>query len=126
MNLKAVLGIAVGVLALSLPGYAHHSSANYDHENKSLVEVTVKQFKWTNPHSWIFMSVPDGKGGTEDWALECGSIAQLMQIGWTRNKVKPGDKIKVVAAIAHDGSNRGEIETLITADGKELKNRVGY
>jgi hypothetical protein len=125
MNLKRII-VAVMALSISTFASAHHSTANYDHENKSLVEGTVKQFKWTNPHSWIFLTVPDENGGTQDWALECGSIAQLMQIGWTRDKVKPGDKVKIVAAIARDGSNRGEIETLITADGKELKNRVGY
>lgn len=126
MKLKVVLGAAVAMTLLSLPSFAHHSTANYDHVNKALVEGTVEKFKWTNPHSWIFMKVPNDKGGTDDWALECGSIAQLMQIGWTRDKVKTGDKVKIVAAIARDGSNRGEIETLITADGKELKNKVGY
>lgn len=126
MKLSKLAAAVLAISAVSMPGFAHHSTANYDHVNKALVEGTVEKFKWTNPHSWIFLKVPNEKGGTDDWALECGSIAQLMQIGWTRDKVKPGDKVKIVASIARDGSNRGEIETLITADGKELKNRVGY
>jgi Family of unknown function (DUF6152) len=121
-----IAGASLAAFAVNQAAFAHHSTANYDHKNKVLVEGTIKQFKWSNPHSWVFMSVPNEQGGNDDWALECGTIGQLMQIGWTREQIKSGDKVKIVASIARDGSNRGEIETLITAAGKELKNRVGY
>ncbi|HTP40700.1 MAG TPA: DUF6152 family protein [Steroidobacteraceae bacterium] len=118
--------LAAGALGLSSGASAHHSSAMYDLENKVLIEGTVSQFQWVNPHSWLWLKVPDGNGGMDDYALECGSIAQLMQIGWTREKVKVGDKVKVVGALRKDGVKRGEVFTLITADGETLKNRVGY
>lgn len=118
--------LCTSALALSANVSAHHSSAMYDIENKVLIEGTVSQFQWVNPHSWLWLKVPDGNGGSDDYALECGSIAQLMQIGWTREKVKVGDKVKVVGALRKDGVKRGEVFTLITADGETLKNRVGY
>lgn len=105
---------------------AHHSTAPYDRNHKVLVEGTVKQFTWTNPHSWIFVVVPDGKGGTSNWALECGSVAQLLNLGWTRDAVKVGTHVKVVAIIARDGSNRGEVQTLFNDSGQQLKNGIGY
>ncbi|MFT3905273.1 MAG: DUF6152 family protein [Steroidobacteraceae bacterium] len=112
--------------ALAAPAFAHHSSSMYDTEHKVLIEGTVSQFDWVNPHSWLWLKVPDGKGGLDDYALECGSIAQLMQIGWTRDKVKVGDKVKVVGALRKDGVKRGEVFTLVTQSGESLQNRVGY
>lgn len=117
---------SLAAMALAAPGWTHHSSAMYDTEHKVLIEGTVSQFQWVNPHSWLWLKVPDGKGGEDDYALECGSIAQLLQIGWTREAVKPGDKVKIVGALRKDGVKRGEVFTLITGDGKRLQNRVGY
>ncbi|MFT3907538.1 MAG: DUF6152 family protein [Steroidobacteraceae bacterium] len=122
--IEAMTVIALGLL--SSVAWSHHSTAAYDRDHKVLVEGTVKDFKWTNPHSWLFMSVPDDKGGIDEWAFECGSVVQLKNIGWTRNKVKAGDKVKIVAIIARDGTRRGEVQTLVTADGEKLQNRIGY
>lgn len=126
MQMKIQYLAMMAAAVLVAPLQAHHSSAMYDTEHKVLIEGTVSQFKWVNPHSWLWLKVPDGKGGEEDYALECGSIAQLLQIGWTRAAVKPGDKVKVVGSLRRDGVKRGEVFTLITSDGKHLQNRVGY
>ncbi|MFT3905270.1 MAG: DUF6152 family protein [Steroidobacteraceae bacterium] len=118
--------LTLASLAAAGVALAHHSTAQYDHEHKVLVEGTVERFKWTNPHSWMFVKVPDGKGGEEEWALEAGTPVQLMNIGWTKEKIKPGDKVKVVAVIARDGTKRGEIQSVITAAGETLKNKIAY
>lgn len=122
---RALWLVAAG-LGGAMPAMAHHSSAMYDISHKVLIEGTVSQFDWVNPHSWLWLKVPDGKGGEDDYALECGSIAQLLQIGWTREKVKVGDKVKIVGALRKDGVKRGEVFTLTTASGETLLNRVGY
>lgn len=122
--LLACAGIVT--LAGAAAAHAHHSTAQYDHDKKVLVSGTVTKFNWTNPHSWVFMDVPDGKGGNDKWALEAGTIVQLLNVGWTRDKVKVGDKIKVVAVIARDGTKRGEIHSIITAKGETLKNKIAY
>jgi hypothetical protein len=121
-----ILFAALLLAGLAVPAAAHHSTAIYDHANKVLIEGTVTQFKWTNPHSWLYLKVPDGKGGTEDWAIEAGTVVQLINVGWTRDKVKPGDKVKVIAVIARDGSRKGEVHSLITASGETLKNKIAF
>ena len=126
MKLPYVLMTLLPLVAVTQPVSAHQSTAVYDHENKVLIEGTVTQFKWTNPHSWLYMKVPDGKGGTEDWAIEAGTVVQLINVGCTREKVKPGDKVKVIAVIARDGSRKGEIHSLITASGETLKNKNAF
>nr|UXE44890.1 hypothetical protein Hi04_10k_c3826_00027 [uncultured bacterium] len=46
---------------------AHHSNAAFDGDKVIVLKGTVTQWKWTNPHVWIFLSVDDGKGGKVDW-----------------------------------------------------------
>ena len=53
------------VIALSVAGsaWAHHTAAGIDQTKTVTVEGTITQFKWANPHSWMEIDVPDGKGG---------------------------------------------------------------
>jgi hypothetical protein len=98
----------------------------YDLEHKVLVEGIVSQFDWANPHSLLWLKVPNAKGGEQDYAFECASISQLQKIGWTRESLHPGDRVKVLGAMRRDVALRGEVFTLQTADGRLLRNRVGY
>src|SRR3982751_3762300 len=78
-----VLGtaIAIATATASLPASAHHSYAMFDVEKNISVEGTVKQFMWTNPHSWIRMEVMDAKGQPKEWAVEMGSLTILVSLG---------------------------------------------
>jgi hypothetical protein len=64
-------GIAVAMYAL--PAFAHHSFAMFDADKKMTLEGTIKEFQWTNPHSWILMMVPNAQGTPEQWAIELGA-----------------------------------------------------
>ena len=62
MNFKA-LGLAGIAFTLSaIPALAHHSFAMFDAEKKMTLDGTVKEFQWTNPHSWILLTVSDAQG----------------------------------------------------------------
>jgi hypothetical protein len=56
----------------AIPAFAHHSFAMFDAENKVTLEATVKEFQWTNPHSWILMTVSNAESQAEQWAIEMG------------------------------------------------------
>jgi len=74
MNLKAVSLTAVAVAAFTTPALAHHSFAMFDAEQTVTMQGTVKEFEWTNPHSWLRIMVRDAK--TDQlllWALELSS-----------------------------------------------------
>ena len=66
--MKRLISGLVFTLALlaAVPAWAHHSMAGFDRTKTVTLVGTVKQFKWANPHSWIDMEVPDGKGGVTD------------------------------------------------------------
>ena len=64
MNMRALIiaGIAALLPVAAIPAFAHHSYAEFDTEKKVTLEGTVKEFQWTNPHSWMLVMVPNANG----------------------------------------------------------------
>jgi hypothetical protein len=101
---------------------AHHGSAVFDTGPEKSVAGTVKRFDWTNPHSWIWLDVPNDNGGVDTWGFEGMSPNYLGRRGWTRNSLKPGDKITVVFHPLKDGSKGGSFVSATRPNGEVLKN----
>ena len=112
--------MAAGALIIAAPATAHHSFAMFDREHEVKVEGTVHDFQWTNPHAWIDMDVPDGKGGLDRWGVELNSPNNLARQGWRSNLVKPGDKITVVLNPLRSGQHGGLFLELVLADGRTV------
>ena len=45
------------VVAAPLRVEAHHSAVMFDDQKEVTVEGTVKEFQYTNPHSWLLVDV---------------------------------------------------------------------
>ena len=71
---------AVGAI-VALPAVAHHSFAMFDATKTLTVEGTVRQFQWTNPHSWLYLTVADPSGKAEDWPIEMGAPNGMVRQG---------------------------------------------
>jgi hypothetical protein len=104
---------------LSAMAAAHHSFAQFGSSTMQ-IEGTVTKFEWTNPHAWIWLEVPDGKGGSVKWALECQSPSGLSRHGWNRKTLQPGDKVTADLHQMRDGSNAGEFVKIVRSDGSVL------
>ena len=117
MNLKA-LGLA-GVTAalLAAPAFAHHSFAMFDAETTFEFQGTVKEFQWTNPHSWLQVMVENEQGQEVEWSLEMGSPGGLARSGWRPRTVVPGDQVTVTLHPLKDGSPGGQLLTVTLPDG---------
>jgi len=96
---------------------AHHSFAMFDYMKSVTVEGTVKEFQWTNPHSWILMMVKNPKGVDEQWAIELGTPAGLSHQGWVPKTVTPGMKITALIHPLKDGSRGGRGISITLPDG---------
>ena len=105
---------------VAVSAYAHHSAAGIDQTKTVMVEGTVKQFKWANPHSWLEIEVPNSKGGTEIWNLEMNPPAFLVRAGWKSTSIKAGDKVKAVARPFRNGDPGGIFVSVTLPDGKVL------
>jgi hypothetical protein len=89
-------------LALVPAAWAHHSQSEFDLRAKVEVEGTVTKVEWKSPHAWVYLDVIDDKGEKVNWSFELPSPTTLMRRGWTRDSLKPGDRIKVAGAPARN------------------------
>jgi hypothetical protein len=121
MKTKILLMLTSAVLAVAIPASAHHSfSAVFDANMPVEVSGTVTEVEWMNPHAWIYIDVENDDGEITNWAFELGSPNGLIRRGWTRKTVQVGDTISVSGYKARDGSDRGNISSIVLADGREL------
>jgi hypothetical protein len=123
-TLRRTLGsslVALSVLAAGArPAAAHHSAAPFDQTKQMTLTGTVMEFDWTNPHTWIWLNVPNDKGGVDKWGVEGMSPNFLGRRGWTKNTIKPGEKISIVAHPMKDGSKAAMFMTATLANGKVM------
>jgi hypothetical protein len=115
-----VAGSLLIALCTAGSAWAHHTAAGIDQTKTVTIEGTVKQFKWANPHSWMEVEVPDGKGGIALWNMEMTSPSRLVPAGWKNNTLKAGDKVKVTLRPMRDGTPGGLFVSITLPTGQEL------
>jgi hypothetical protein len=115
-----VLTLCGLVLAAGATATAHHSFAPFDLTMEKTITGTVSKFEWTNPHSWIWVDVPNEKGGLDSWAVEGMSPNYLARRGWTKTTLKPGDKVTIAVRPLRSGENGGMFVRATLADGRVL------
>lgn len=118
MSRFTALAALCGMLALPA-AHAHHSYAMFDGGRKLTLRGTLKQFQWTNPHSFLQVLVP-AQGGTQEWSIQLNSPLDLYRAGWRPTTVKPGEAITVVIHPIRNGSHSGSLVSGTGPDGKPL------
>ena len=121
-SLAGVLGVLA--LATAVPALAHHSFAVFDHTRTVTVRGTVTKFQWTNPHAFLEVDVPDGKGGGKPYTIELTSINMLSRVGWRSNMIKAGDKVKAIVSPLLSGQPGGLLLDVTLPSGKKLESPV--
>ena len=112
--------LAVCLMTVSLPAFAHHAWHGYDMANLTTVKGTVTQFDWGNPHVWINLEVTGDKGNIEKWAAGGPSPSRMAGTGWDKETLKPGDQITAIGHRISDGTNSLRLVKVVLADGREL------
>ena len=115
-----ISALVIAVLLAANTSLAHHSNSAFDGDKVVVLKGTVTEWKWSNPHVWIFLSVVDDKGVKADWAIEGRTPGQLIRSGWSKSSLKPGDIITVDFSPAKDGSKTGLLTRVRLADGSVL------
>ena len=121
MNGRRVVPAVVlgGVLLTATPGFAHHSFNMFDvkPENEIVLDGVVKEWNFTNPHSWLTITVTNPDGTQTDWSFEAAAAAALVPKGITITTYKVGDKIKVAGGPLKDGRKGAILKFVQHADG---------
>jgi hypothetical protein len=112
-----IVSSVIAVLLVATSALAHHSNSAFDGDKVMVLTGTVMEWKWTNPHVWIILSVDDGKGAKVEWAIEGRTPGQLVRAGWSKTTLKAGDTITVDFSPAKDGSRTGLLTRVRRPDG---------
>tara|TARA_R110000772_G_scaffold14417_4_gene41668 strand:- start:2305 stop:2709 length:405 start_codon:yes stop_codon:yes gene_type:complete len=76
--------------------FAHHSfPATYVMDETAIIEGTMVQFLFRNPHSFVHVMVTDEETGqNQRWAVEWGGASALAG-SVDRASLKPGDQVRI-------------------------------
>jgi hypothetical protein len=112
-------------LSVVSPASAHHSYAMFDANTLITRDATVKEFQWTNPHSWLQVMLLDDHGVVEEWSLELGPLVVLSRWGWKPHSLNTGDRVKVSLNPLRDGTHGGRLMSIVLPNGATLSGQGG-
>ena len=109
---------------------AHHGDAGRYNETVITLAGTVVAFRMMNPHSITLVNVTDESGAVVTWQVEGLSANALVNRGWTRETIKPGDRITMTGRPLLSGApfmNVNEKARIILTDtGEEITRSRDY
>jgi len=127
MSRRTQAAVVLGVLAvIPARALAHHSAAMFDEKKTITVEGEVKEFQFTNPHSWLLVDVKDKNGKVTTWGFEAEGPSTLARAGIKPSDLRPGTKLKITGNPMKDGRPAAIWVNAVLADGKALNPRAGF
>jgi hypothetical protein len=111
MAMRKILGAITALTLAAVPVCvpAHHSSAMFDQSRLLTLQGVVKEFRWTNPHAFIQVSITGNRGQQEEqWSIEMTSPEYLARAGWLPGTLKTGDAVSLVVHPMRDDTKSGE------------------
>jgi len=102
MKKQLITGLALLSL-VSFPSFAHHSGAMFDYTQLIEVSGVVKQFQYTNPHSWLIIDVTNEDGSVTTWGFEAEGPSSLLRAGIRRGDIPVGTEITIRGNPINDG-----------------------
>jgi Family of unknown function (DUF6152) len=115
--------VAVALLLACAGAFAHHSIAPYDLIHGTIIQGVVTRFDWENPHAHLYLDVTGEENVIEHWTIELESISQLRHLGWTKDTIKPGERLTITGARAKNGSFNLRGVSIQLPDGRKLMGR---
>lgn len=122
--MRLTLMCALGVLAT--PSIAHHSAVMFDDETEVTVTGVVKEFQYTNPHSWLLVDVTSEDGTVTTWGFEAEGPSTLMRAGIRKSDFSPGTELTITGHPMRDGRPAAAWLHATRGDGKDFNPRAGF
>jgi hypothetical protein len=130
MNSKLLL-FTLSLLLMSFPVFPHHSAtAIFDMSKMIMMEGTLTDVDWKNPHSRFTVEPADKTTFGELWVFEGQPPQVYRRVGISRNKFKEaiGKTITIWGPRARNGEPYGLLGRIVFPDGDsfQLKHIDGY
>jgi hypothetical protein len=124
MTLAAVFSAALALTPVLVE--AHHSAVMFDDAKEVTVTGVVKEFQFTNPHSWLLVDVTDKAGKVSTWGFEAEGPSTLARAGIKPSDLRPGTKLTITGNPMKDGTHAAIWVSAVRADGKAFNPRAGF
>ena len=115
-----VFALAVGVLMVSVPLFAHHGNSAFDTGKRTTMKGTVTEWFWANPHCFLKFDVKDDSGNVVHWVAETTNAPDMIERGWSKQSFKPGDEITVTVEPVKNGKPVGRVLQVVLPNGQTL------
>ena len=109
--------VLVGFLLAVPPAIAHHSGAGFNSDEVKEFTATIKEFQFTNPHTWIQVIVTNEQGQQQEWSIEWGSPNSLARRGVRPSTFPPGAEVTMRINPMANGSPAGGFVAAKFSDG---------
>ena len=95
--------LAAGLMGGLGTAAAHHSASMFDPTKLIELSGVVKEFQYTNPHSWLLVDVTNEDGSVTTWGFEAEGPSTLMRAGIRLSTLPPGTAITIRGNPMKDG-----------------------
>jgi hypothetical protein len=120
IRIRLVTVAGAAMLALPLLVEAHHSSVMFEDQKEVTFEGVVKEFQYTNPHSWLLVDVTNKDGSVTTWGFEAEGPTTLLRNGVRPADFRFGTKLKITGHPMKDGRPAALWMKAVKEDGKEF------
>lgn len=125
--MKSFMLALAGALAIAVaPALAHHSATMFEQTKTVTVEGVVKEFQFTNPHSWLLVDVKGKDGKVTTWGFEAEGPSTLQRAGIRPSEFPVGTKVTMTGRPMKDGRPAAIWVLAVRADGKKFDPREGF
>lgn len=126
LRIQNSLLLALGLLAVSIPVLAHHAfPAEFDVDKPVTLTGVVAKLDWINPHVYVYLGVKENNGKMTTWSLESWPTGILHKSGVSREMIKEGTPLTILAYRAKDGTNLAYIRKFTWSDGHAIETWFG-
>jgi hypothetical protein len=105
---------------------AHHSATMFEQTKQITVEGVVKEFQYTNPHSWLLVDVKNADGSVTTWGFEAEGPSTLTRAGIRKSDFMPGTELSITGHPMRDGRPAASWIKATRGDGKDFDPRNGF
>jgi Family of unknown function (DUF6152) len=102
-NKLATLLVALATAGAAVPALAHHSGAMFEPTKELTLTGVVKEFQFTNPHSWLLVDVKGADGKVTTWGFEAEGPSSMLRAGIHLKDFTPGTPVMITGRPMKDG-----------------------
>jgi hypothetical protein len=110
----------LGVVVLTAEVAAHHGSAEYHVDREVTVSGVIQEWRWTNPHTWVYLRAAGAPDRQATWSGEGPPLSWAQQRGWSKDTLRAGEEVTLVMYPSRQDARAGLVKRIRRANGELL------